>query len=93
MVMLAPHHAAKGSLSENFLRFINPRLAIVSARWLEHRPYPNIGVLNLIAGSGIRVMRTDRDGAVQVRGDGDKLEVSHWTGSKWKTVETFESSR
>jgi competence protein ComEC len=93
MVMLAPHHAAKGSLSENFLRFINPRLAIVSVRWSEHRPYPNIGVLNLIAGSGIRVMRTDRDGAVQVRGDGDKLEVSHWTGSKWNRVETFESSR
>jgi len=93
MVMLAPHHGAKESLSPYFLEAISPKIAVVCARWTARRPYPNINTLNMISGSRTKVMRIDQDGAVRVLGRDTKIELSHWTQSKWEKVETFESSR
>jgi hypothetical protein len=58
------------------LKAVKPRLAIISVG--EDNPYghPNAELLERLASSGVRVLRTDRDGAVHVLMDGRGLEVT-----------------
>lgn len=92
-VMLAPHHGAKNCLNASFLKAVSPELIVISARWSNYRPFPDIGVLRRIGSSGATVLLTERDGAVRVRAKDGEIIASHWTGRRWKKVEKFESSR
>ena len=55
---------------------MRPQVAIISAD--EDNPYghPNPKLLERLQTAGARVLRTDRDGAVHILTDGDKLEIS-----------------
>jgi ComEC/Rec2-related protein len=58
-----------------FLAAVRPRLAIISVG--EDNPYghPNAELLERLASAGVRVLRTDRDGAVHILMDGHGPEV------------------
>ena len=75
-VLKVGHHGSKNSTTEEFLRAVRPRIAIISAG--EDNPYghPSLELLERLETSGARVLRTDRDGAVQVVTDGEQLKVS-----------------
>jgi competence protein ComEC len=75
-VLKVGHHGSKNSTTEEFLRAVRPRIAIISAG--EDNPYghPSPELLERLETSGARVLRTDRDGAVHVVTDGTQLEVS-----------------
>ncbi len=75
-VLKIGHHGSKNSTTPEFLAAVKPRLAIISVG--EDNPYghPNAELLELLASSGVRVLRTDRDGAVHVLMDGRGLEVT-----------------
>jgi len=70
------HHGSKNSTTAEFLAAVKPRLAIISVG--EDNPYghPNAELLERLASAGVRVLRTDRDGAVHILMDGKGLEVS-----------------
>jgi competence protein ComEC len=46
---------------------VRPSLAVISLGWRNRFHFPNAEVLDRYAARGIRVLRTDRDGAVTVR--------------------------
>ncbi len=71
------HHGSKTSSSELFLNHVRPRLAIVSAGARNIYGHPHPAVLTRLAERGIRVLRTDRDGAITIVSDGQKMAVSH----------------
>ncbi len=75
-VLKIGHHGSKNSTTPEFLAAVKPRLAIISVG--EDNPYghPNAELLERLASSGVRVLRTDRDGAVHVLMDGRGLEVT-----------------
>jgi beta-lactamase superfamily II metal-dependent hydrolase len=56
----------------------------------EDNPYgnPNPELLERLTAAGIRVRRTDRDGAVHVLTDGKKLEISCFVACLEKTLGT-----
>lgn len=59
-----------------FLSAVSPQMAIISSG--EENPYgqPSPELLQRLGESGLRVLRTDREGAVQVRTDGHNLNVT-----------------
>ncbi len=61
------HHGSGGSTTAELLAAARPRLAIVSAGVRNPYGHPAPAVLNRLERSGARVLRTDRDGAVELR--------------------------
>jgi competence protein ComEC len=75
-VLKVGHHGSKNSTTEDFLAAVRPQVAIISAG--EDNPYghPSPELLQRLETSGVRVLRTDRDGAIHVLTDGHTLEIN-----------------
>jgi competence protein ComEC len=75
-VLKIGHHGSKNSTTAEFLAAVKPRLAIISVG--EGNPYghPNSELLERLANANVRVLRTDRDGAVHILMNGKGLEVA-----------------
>jgi competence protein ComEC len=75
-VLKVGHHGSKNSTMPGFLAAVRPRVAVISAG--EDNPYghPNPELLVRLETAGVRILRTDRDGAVHILTDGEKLEIS-----------------
>jgi competence protein ComEC len=65
-VLKVPHHGSRTSSSTELLRAVHPRLAVISLGWRNQFHFPAPEVLARYAAAGVRVLRTDRDGAVTV---------------------------
>jgi len=75
-VLKIGHHGSKNSTTSEFLAAVKPRIAIISVG--EGNPYghPNTELLERLANANVRVLRTDRDGAVHILMNGKGLEVT-----------------
>jgi competence protein ComEC len=65
-VMLVPHHGSRTSSSAEFIAAVAPRWAVVTAGYRSRFGHPSGEVLARYRAAGVRVMRTDLDGAVHV---------------------------
>ncbi|MGB8476242.1 MAG: DNA internalization-related competence protein ComEC/Rec2 [Candidatus Acidiferrum sp.] len=75
-VLKVGHHGSKNSTMPPFLAAMQPSIAVISVG--EDNPYghPNPALLKRLEDAGVRILRTDRDGAVHVLTDGKQLEFS-----------------
>src|SRR6266852_2997705 len=75
-VLKIGHHGSKNSTTPEFIAAVQPRLGIISAG--EDNPYghPSPELLERLENAGVRILRTDRDGAVRVLADGVRLEIT-----------------
>jgi competence protein ComEC len=75
-VLKVGHHGSKNSTMPGFLAAVRPRVAIISAG--EGNPYghPSPELVKRLEDAGVRILRTDRDGAIHVLTDGDRVEIS-----------------
>jgi competence protein ComEC len=75
-VLKVGHHGSKNSTTAEFLKAVHPGVAVISVG--EDNPYghPNQELLDRLKLTGVRILRTDRDGAVHVLTDGNRLEIS-----------------
>ena len=75
-VLKIGHHGSKNSTTTEFLAAVQPRFGMISAG--EDNPYghPSPELLERLENAGLRVLRTDRDGAVHVLTDGTRLEIT-----------------
>jgi len=75
-VLKVGHHGSKNSSMPEFLDAVEPRISVISAG--EENPYghPSPELLERLEERGSRVLRTDRDGAVQILTDGNEVQVS-----------------
>lgn len=80
-VLAVPHHGSRTSSSQAFLDAARPTLAVVSAgrdNWFGH---PAAAVLARYEAAGVPLLRTDRDGAVTVTTDGERVAVDRFRTS------------
>lgn len=79
-VLKIGHHGSKNSSMPEFLAAVAPQIAIISAG--EQNPYghPSPELLERLKESGARVLRTDRDGAIQILTDGRTLALNCFIG-------------
>ena len=75
-VLKVGHHGSKNSAMPEFLAAVRPRVAIISAG--ESNPYghPSPELVKRLEDVGVSILRTDRDGAIHVLTDGDRVEIS-----------------
>lgn len=67
-VLKAGHHGSKGSSSPEFLRHIQPEVALISAGQNNRYKHPHKETLERFKDQGIKVYRTDQEGAISYRG-------------------------
>jgi competence protein ComEC len=70
------HHGSKTSTTEPFLTAAHPEFAAVSAGRDNIFGHPSLEVTERLEAAGVRVYRTDRDGAITASTDGRTLSVT-----------------
>lgn len=65
-VMLVPHHGSRSSSSAAFIAGVRPRLAVVSAGWLNRFGHPHPLVVQRYAAAGLQLLNTADSGAIQL---------------------------
>ncbi len=74
-IVKAPHHGSSTSSSEDFIRSVNPRIAVVSVGQKNRFGHPSADVLERYESSGAKIYRTDKSGAVTIKIWENKVEV------------------
>jgi competence protein ComEC len=77
-----PHHGSRTSATREFVQAVTPVAAAISVGDANSFGHPHKEVLERLSGPGVRVLRTDRDGAITALSDGQTLRVtSYLTGA------------
>ena len=72
-VVKVPHHGSAGNLLDEFYESARPQVAVISAGADNSYGHPHSAVLDYLEESGVRIYRTDQNGAVQMWTDGSSL--------------------
>jgi competence protein ComEC len=73
--LLVPHHGSRSSSSAELLAAARPQLAVAATGYRNRFGHPAPEVQARYAQAGARLLRTDRDGAVELRLSPDGLGV------------------
>jgi len=65
-VLKVPHHGSRTSSTPELIEAVSPALAVISLGWHNQFHFPAPEVVARYAARGVRVLRTDRDGAITV---------------------------
>jgi competence protein ComEC len=86
LALQAPHHGSSAAVCRRLADELRPEVSVISVGSNTYG-HPRAGAVAALAASG-RVLRTDRDGAVLIRCDGERLEVRTWRelsrGRRWR---------
>jgi competence protein ComEC len=66
-VLVVGHHGSASSSSPDFIAAVRPRYALISVGQGNPFGHPDGEVLRRLSAAGARILRTDRDGALEVR--------------------------
>jgi competence protein ComEC len=73
-ILKVPHHGSRSMLPELFEQ-VQPEAAVISVGAHNTFGHPAQSTLDMLCQAGTRVYRTDLDGAVIIRTDGNNLEI------------------
>jgi len=71
-ILQVPHHGSKTSLNNEIVRALNPKVAIMSVGRKNKYGHPSIFTTTLLNGFNIPILRTDKDGDVEIVSDGKR---------------------
>lgn len=74
-VLKVPHHGSKTGMSEAYIDWIKPKLAVISVGKNSYG-HPAQKILTMLANKGVRVLRTDQEGDIEVVSDGKGWKVN-----------------
>jgi competence protein ComEC len=74
-VLKVGHHGSSTSTSDEFLKAVNPRIAVISVGKHNRYHHPHPSTLQKLREAGVMIYRTDEDGTVVIRTDGKGLTV------------------
>lgn len=69
------HHGSRSGLSENLLKAVNPKIAVISVGRNNIYGHPHKEILDMLSGQEVKILRTDLMGDVIVETDGEKIWV------------------
>jgi competence protein ComEC len=72
-VLKVAHHGSKTSTSEEFLKKVSPKIAVISVGKENPYGHPHREVLEILNKFGIKVLRTDLDGDIKIISDGENI--------------------
>jgi competence protein ComEC len=74
-VLKIGHHGSKNSTTPEFLAQVRPQIGVISSGQDNPYGHPSPELLERLENAGVRILRTDRDGAVHILTDGKNLEI------------------
>lgn len=74
-VLKIGHHGSNSSSTQEFLETVSPKQAVISVGKDNKAGHPSPRVLKRLERAGIEIFRTDRDGDVKMRSDGEKIKI------------------
>lgn len=74
-ILKIAHHGSKSSSTSEFLAQVGPKLAVIQVGENNRYGHPHKEVLERLEKSGSRTLRTDRDGDIIVKSDGQSLQI------------------
>ncbi len=72
-ILISPHHGSSTSISDFFLDKIDPKSIVISCGWHNRFHLPDSSVIKQYKKRGIQVFRTDLQGAITIRSNGNKF--------------------
>jgi competence protein ComEC len=73
-ILKVAHHGSKYSSSENFLKSISPKIAVIEVGKNSYG-HPTNEVLQRLASAGSQIFRTDKDGVIKLIIENQKISV------------------
>lgn len=73
-VLKVGHHGSKTSSTEEFLRAVSPRFAVIQVGKKNRYGHPAQEVIDRLITSGAKIFRNDLDGDIRFSSDGNSLE-------------------
>jgi competence protein ComEC len=74
-VLVSPHHGSASSSTPILIEQVNPEIVVVSCGWMNRFKFPAQSVLQRYESMGAKVLRTDTNGAIQIRSDGHEMQI------------------
>lgn len=78
--LLISHHGSRTSTTPAFLEAVRPAVAFISVGRGNFFGHPHAQTLRTLQEHGVRIYRTDRDGAVMLRTDGQRVRIETMSG-------------
>ncbi|MEN8263391.1 MAG: ComEC/Rec2 family competence protein [Nitrospirota bacterium] len=88
-IIKVPHHGSSTSSSREFISAVNPEIAVISAGRNNPFKHPHKETLARYRTEGVRLIRTDIDGAVAIMAEDYNYIVKTYKDSKFKNVEEW----
>jgi len=74
-VLQVPHHGSGSGLSGEIVGKMHPKAAVISVGAENRYGHPNGKIIEILMGAGVKVLRTDKDGDVEIVTDGERFWV------------------
>lgn len=81
------HHGSKTSTTDNMLETVSPEYAVISAGEDNRYGHPHAEVLNKLRINGIKTFRTDEQGTVVAKSDGENIVFNMSPSDTWQAGE------
>lgn len=78
-VLKVAHHGSKTSSGVDFLEAFDPEFALISAGRNNTYGHPAREILDRFAARDMIVIRTDRQGSIRLRTDGERIRIDHFS--------------
>jgi len=79
-VLKVPHHGSKSSSTAAFIDAVHPAVAVISDGYQNRFHFPAPQVVERYRDAGVKVLRTDLDGAVMTAATPEKVDVRAFRG-------------
>ncbi len=74
-ILIAPHHGSSTSSTDFLLDQVAPDSVIISCGWKNRFAFPHKSVMDRYKNKGIKIYRTDFNGALRIYSDGIRWEI------------------
>lgn len=74
-ILKVGHHGSSSSTTEDFLKAVSPKIAIISCGEGNKYGHPHSEITDRLAEANVKVYRTDVDGSIIFRTDGNELQL------------------
>jgi competence protein ComEC len=73
-ILHVPHHGSRFGLDKNILEVLNPKMAVISVG-KNNYGHPSKQTIDMLRNKDIKILRTDKEGDIEIVNDGEKWEV------------------
>jgi len=77
-VLKVGHHGSKTSSSDKFLQYTSPQYTLISAGIKNRFGHPAQSVISKFKSNNVKILRTDKNGAVLMVSDGEQIFAENW---------------